>query len=43
MTNIERFNKVLNACHDPQAVAAALLKLAEYGFFQKERKEAGAA
>ncbi|WP_279279994.1 hypothetical protein [Pseudoflavonifractor sp. 524-17] len=37
-TNNERFNEMLNTCQNPQAVAAALLILAENGLFQ--RKEA---
>lgn len=43
MNNNERFNELLNSCENPHAVMAALLALAECGFFQKERKEDNAA
>ena len=39
MTNNEKFNAVLNACHNPEAIYAALLALGEAGFSQKKQKE----
>lgn len=39
MSNTEKFNAILNSCHNPEAVYAVLLALGEAGFFQKKREE----
>lgn len=40
MTNNEKFNAMLNACHSPADVVKVLLALAESGFFDRKEAEA---